>query len=289
MPEAGPAPIVAAEGVVRRYPVRGGMTAGRRAGRVSAVDGISLALLPGEILGVVGRSGAGKSTLARLLLGLESPDEGVVRYAGRPLSTLSAEEERRMRRAVQAVFQDPSSSLDPRQAVGSIVAEPLAVHRLSARPARRARSLELLAAVGLGGDPSLLDRRSRQLSGGERQRVAIARALACEPVAVILDEPVSALDVSVRGQVLNLLLELQARTGLALLVIAHDVALVARLCTRVAVLADGRIVEEGAVDRVLRHPTHPATREVVDAARWLERAPWVAAAPTLDGEPGAPI
>ena len=268
MGEVGRPPILSAAGVGRTYPVRGGS--------VRALDDVSLALWPGEILGVVGRSGAGKSTLARLLLGLERPDEGTVAYAGRDLTSLVARDARRMRRAVQAVFQDPTASLDPRQSVGTIVAEALAVHNLAPRAGRRGRSRELLAEVGLPGEDAFLARLPRELSGGERQRVAIARALASRPEALILDEPVSALDVSVRGQVLNLLLLLQRRTGMAMLVIAHDVLLVARLCTRVLVLSGGRVVEEGPAARVLTRPAGPATAELLSAARWLAA-----------GEPGA--
>ena len=261
MGERAPSPILAAAGVGRSYPVRGGI--------VRALDGVSLALWPGEILGVVGRSGAGKSTLARLLLGLERPDQGAVTFAGREVESLAPGDARRMRRAVQAVFQDPTASLDPRQSVGTIVAEALAVHNLAPRRGRRGRSRELLAEVGLPGEDAFLARLPRELSGGERQRVAIARALASRPEALILDEPVSALDVSVRGQVLNLLLMLQRRTGMAMLVIAHDVLLVQHLCTRVLVLSAGRVVEEGLPSRVLTRPEGEATAELLAAARWL--------------------
>jgi ABC-type glutathione transport system ATPase component len=255
------APIVAAESVRRSYAAR--------AGTVHALRGVTFALWPGEIVGVVGRSGAGKSTLARLLLGLEAPDGGTVAFSGRPFATLGPGERRRMRRALQAVFQDPNASLDPRQRVGSIVGEPLAVHRLSGGARRRRRVQELLAEMGLPRDDGFLGRLPRTLSGGERQRVAIARALACDPSALVLDEPVSALDVSVRGQVLNLLVDLHRRTGIALLVIAHDVRMVARLCTRVVVLAHGEAVEEGPVGRVLSRPSRPETAELLAAARWL--------------------
>ncbi|TAM51695.1 MAG: ABC transporter ATP-binding protein [Acidobacteria bacterium] len=234
-----------------------------------ALDGVSLELARGEIVGVVGRSGAGKSTLARLLLGLEPADEGSVSYAGRALASLGPRDTRGMRRAVQAVFQDPTGSLDPRQSVGTIVGEALAVHHLAPRAARRERIRELLAEVGLPGEDAFLARLPRELSGGERQRVAIARALASRPEALILDEPVSALDVSVRGQVLNLLLSLQRRTGMAMLVIAHDILLVERLCMRVLVLAAGRVVEEGPAARVLTRPAAAATAELLAAARWL--------------------
>ncbi len=219
MGERGRVPILAAAGVGRSYPARHGVRPRARRREPRAVARRDPR----------GRRqvGAGKSTLARLLLGLESPDEGAVSYAGRALASLGVRDARRMRRAVQAVFQDPTASLDPRQSVGTIVAEALVVHNLAPRAGRRERSRELLAEVGLPGEDAFLERLPRELSGGERQRVAIARALASGPEALILDEPVSALDVSVRGQVLNLLLELQRRTGMAMLVIAHDVLLVA--------------------------------------------------------------
>ena len=271
MAEAGAPPILAAEGVSRSYrSLAHGVT-----GRVTttrALDRVTFRLGAGEIVGVVGRSGAGKTTLAKVLLGLDAPDEGRVLWAGRPISTFGAAETRRMRRTVQAVFQDPHSSLDPRQTVGGILAEPLAVHRLAARGSRQTRCLELLGSVGLPPETAFLARLPGELSGGERQRVAIARALACGPQVLVLDEPVSALDVSVRGQVLNLLLDLHRGAGLAMIVIAHDVRLVARLCRRVVVVSEGRVVEEGDAGRVLSAPAHRVTHELLAASRWLEGA-----------------
>ncbi|MGD1146316.1 MAG: ATP-binding cassette domain-containing protein [Thermoanaerobaculaceae bacterium] len=272
MPDAGTVPILVADRVSRRYPVRGASGPSAR-GVVRALDSVSFELRHGEIVGVVGRSGAGKSTLARVLLGLEPADEGSVRYAGSPLQSLSRSDLLRMRRVVQVVFQDPHSSLDPRQSIGGILSEPLAVHKLVPRAKRRERCLELLSGVGLPSDEDLLGRLPRELSGGERQRVAIARAIACSPELLILDEPVSALDASVRGQVLNLLLELHRRAGLAMMVIAHDVRLISHLCVRVAVVAEGRIVEEGPVGRVLGRPANQVTAELLAAARWLEAGP----------------
>ena len=273
MGKADGPPILAARHVVRRYPARGGVRWGREREWAPALDGVSLELWPGEILGLIGRSGSGKSTLARVLLGLETPDEGEVTFDGRPLGSLSDPEQRRLRREVQVVFQDPHASLDPRQSVGGILAEPLAVHRLVPRGERRSRGKVLLGEVGLPTDDAVLDRLPRALSGGERQRVALARALASGPRALILDEPVSALDVSVRGQVLNVLLELRERAGLAMLLIAHDMRLVARLCGSVAVMAGGRVVEEGPTRGVLENPAHTATAELLAAARWLSEPP----------------
>jgi len=274
-------PIVAAREVVRRYPARGGVRWGQSPETVVALDGVSLELRQGETLGLVGRSGSGKSTLARVLVGLEKPDAGEVTYDGQPIDSLSEAMRRRMRREVQLVFQDPQASLDPRQSLGGIVVEPLVVHALGARGERRGRGRVLLREVGLPDGDEFMDRLPRELSGGERQRVALARALASEPRALILDEPVSALDASVRAQVVNLLVELQERTGLAMLVIAHDVRLVARVCTRVAVMARGRIVDGGATQDVLERAAHPATAELLAAARWLSERPGGTAA----GEP----
>jgi ABC-type glutathione transport system ATPase component len=262
--------LLAARDVVRRFPARGRKW---RTGPAShaALDGATLELHEGEIVGLVGRSGAGKSTLGRVLLGLERPDAGEVTFRGRPLSVMTSSCLHALRREVQVVFQDPQAALDPRQRIVQIIAEPLAIHCVVPRRERRERAAYLLDKVGLPGDPRFLQCRPGELSGGERQRVAIARAIAAGPKALILDEPVSALDASVRGQVLNLLIELHEHSGLSLLVIVHDLALVAGLCTRVAVMALGRIVEEGAPEVLLGHPVSGATRELVAAARSLTR------------------
>jgi len=270
--EDGRPPLVAAAGVTRRYPPRGGNGRPGAAG-VTALDGVSFELGLGEVVGLVGRSGAGKSTLARVLIGLEPVDAGEVRYEGSRLDSLDAAARQRFRADVQPVFQDPFNALDPRQAVGAIVAEPLAIHRVAPRRERGALVARLLADVGLPCDAAFLRRRPHELSGGERQRVALARALACEPRGLILDEPVSALDASVRGQVLNLLLGMRERRSLAMLVIAHDIALVARLCQRVVVMAVGRVVEQGPAATLLASPASAPTRELVAAAGWLAQLP----------------
>jgi oligopeptide transport system ATP-binding protein len=257
--------VLAGEGLVKRYPPRGGALV-RRGAWISAVDGATLGVRHGELAGLVGPSGAGKSTLLRLLAWLERPDAGVVRLDGAEILAGGHVDRPASRRAVQVVFQDSATSLDPRQSVGAIVAEPLRVHfRLSARR-REERVAELLAAVGLGGvGEGFLARRPWQLSGGERQRVAIARALACEPRVMLLDEPVAALDAAVRGQVLNLLLALRNGLGVALLLVSHDLRTVARIADRIMVMAGGRIVEEGPAERVLRSPEQAVTRELVGA------------------------
>jgi oligopeptide transport system ATP-binding protein len=265
MGEAERATALAGVDLVKRYAARGGLTRRDRAGAL-AVAGVSLAVGPGEIYGLVGRSGAGKSTLGRILALLEKPDAGEVRYQGERVDDRSGRQLRAVRRGVQIVFQDPGTSLNPLQRVRRIVQEPLDVHRLGEPGARRGRVRELLAAVGLPENDAFAARYPRELSGGERQRVAIARALACDPRALVLDEPVSALDVSIRGQVLNLLVELRDRFSLAMLLIAHDLALVGSLCDRVGVMLAGRIVEEGSVASVLDRPLHPYARSLVRAS-----------------------
>ena len=215
-----------------------------------AVKGVSLTVAPGETLAVVGESGCGKSTLARMLVGLETPDEGEILFRGEPIKR-----DRALRRQVQMVFQDPYLSLNPRRTVLDIVAEPLDVHGLAKGAARKARVEELLSAVGL--DPAAASRFPHEFSGGQRQRIGIARALAAEPSVLVCDEPVSALDVSVQAQVVNLLIDLQQRLGVAIIFIAHDLAVVRAISHRVMVMYLGRAVEEGPADQVLVAPAHP--------------------------------
>ncbi len=257
--------VLAGEGLVKRYPPRGGALL-RSGAWVTAVDGATLGLRQGELAGLVGPSGAGKSTLLRLLAWLERPEAGVVRLDGAEIWTGGHGDRPSSRRAVQVVFQDSATSMDPRQTVGAIVAEPLRVHFRQPAERRRERVVELLAAVGLAGvGEGFLTRRPWQLSGGERQRVAIARALACEPRVLLLDEPVAALDAAVRGQVLNLLLALRSDLGVALLLVSHDLCTVSRVADRVMVMVGGRVVEEGPAEQVLRSPRLAVTRELVDA------------------------
>ncbi|MFH1177322.1 MAG: oligopeptide/dipeptide ABC transporter ATP-binding protein [Acidobacteriota bacterium] len=251
--------------LVKTYPRRGSSW-GRQEARVEVVSGVSLAVARGEIYGLVGRSGAGKSTVARLLAMLERPDSGEVHYCGQRVDGCQEAGLRSWRRLVQMVFQDSAASLDPLQRVAGVVSEPLAIHRLAPRRERPARIADLLASVGLPTLPEFLRRRPRHLSGGERQRLAIARALACRPQVLILDEPVSAVDISVRGLLLNLLLDLRERLGLAMVLIAHDLAMVAQVCDRVAVMLAGRVVEEGAAGDVMGKPLHPHTQALLAAS-----------------------
>jgi oligopeptide/dipeptide ABC transporter ATP-binding protein len=249
--------------LVTHYPVGGGILGGPR-GVVRAVDGVSFALRPGETLGLVGESGCGKTTVVRSILQLDRPTAGAVLFEGTDLTRLSDAELRRVRRRLQVCFQDPYSSLNPRMTVGQILAEPLAVHRLVPdRDRRRERVGELLAAVGLA--PSHAGRYPHELSGGQRQRVGIARALALEPSVVVCDEPVSALDVSIQAQIVNLLEDLQARLGLAYLFVAHDLAVVRHISDRIAVMYLGRIVEMAERRALYESPRHPYTRALLAA------------------------
>jgi len=217
-----------------------------------AVKNVSLSISPGETLAIVGESGCGKSTLARMLVGLETPDDGEILFQGAPIRR-----DRTLRRQVQMVFQDPYLSLNPRRTVLDIIAEPLDVHGLAKGAGRRQRVEELLVAVGL--DPASASRFPHEFSGGQRQRIGIARALAAEPSVLVCDEPVSALDVSVQAQVVNLLIDLQQRLGIAIIFIAHDLAVVRAISQRVIVMYLGRAVEAGAADQVLVAPSHPYT------------------------------
>jgi peptide/nickel transport system ATP-binding protein len=230
---------------------------------VQALQGVSLTLHTGRSLGIVGESGSGKSTLARLVMALDTPTSGRVLMQGRDLHAMNAADLRRARRDFQMVFQDPYGSLDPRQTVERIVTEPLRAQREGTSTDTRARAVEVLASVGLRTTD--LDKYPHEFSGGQRQRIAIARALITRPRLIVADEPVSALDVSVQAQVLNLMQDLQAQYGVTYLLISHDLAVVHHLCDEVAVLWQGRIVEQGPPDRLFRDPQHPYTRSLLDA------------------------
>jgi len=244
----------------KRFTRRAGLLRRRQAW---AVDGVSFSIEEGETFGLVGESGSGKTTTGRCILRLVEPTGGAVRFRGCDLLALSRAELRRMRRDMQIVFQDPYESLNPRMRVRALVEEPLVIHRTGDRAARRERVEELFRLVGL--DPGWLDRYPHEFSGGQRQRIALARALALEPSFLVADEAVSALDVSVQAQVVNLLLDLQARLGLTYLFIAHDLRLVDQVCSRVAVMYRGRIAETGPVAAIFGSPAHPYTRALVSA------------------------
>ena len=236
----------------------------RRAGQVVvALDGVDLRVAAGTTLALAGASGSGKSTLARCVVRLMEPDDGRIRFAGADLLALSGARLRALRPQLQMVFQDPLAAFNPRATVARILSDPLRVHDLAPRGEWRRRALELLDQVRLPA--GLIDRRPHELSGGQRQRVAIARAIASRPLLVVLDEPVSALDVSVRAAVLNLLLDLQAETGVSYLLISHDLAVVRAVAREVTVMEAGRIVEQGTVDAVFGNPQAPATRALLDA------------------------
>jgi ABC-type glutathione transport system ATPase component len=234
-----------------------------RGSAVDAVQDISLAVEAGHSLALVGESGAGKTTLLRLLLGLSRPTAGSVRFEGADLSARDREQMRRFRRSVQCVFQDPYSSLDPRRRVGAIVAEPLRSLGIDTRSSAVPKVAAALERVGLPADA--VERYPHEFSGGQRQRIAIARATVCHPRVLLADEPVSALDVTTRVKVVDLLAELKQEQGLTLVMVSHDLSVVASLCERTAVLERGRVVEQGDTAQVLGHPAHPYTRRLIDS------------------------
>jgi len=255
-------PLLAVENLAKRYRLpRANLFAA--APEVEALAGVSFALQPGRSLGVVGESGSGKSTLARLVMALEAPSAGRVVLDGLDLHALGPAELRRARALMQMVFQDPYGSLDPRRTVLQTVAEPLAILQRAGRAERRERAAEALDAVGLRSAD--LAKFPHEFSGGQRQRIAIARALITRPKLIVADEPVSALDVSVQAQVLNLMQELRERYAVSYLFISHDLAVVDRVCDEVVVLWQGRVVEQGAPERLFRDPQHPYTRRLLAA------------------------
>ena len=255
--------LLRATDVAKHFPVRGRGILGRTVGHVRAVDGVSLEVHERETLGLVGESGCGKSTLGRVLLRLIEPTAGTIELDGRDITTLNGKSLRELRREMQMVFQDPYASLNPRQHVGAIIAAPLEIHRVGSRESIRARVRELMALVGLR--PEHVDRYPHEFSGGQRQRVGVARALALNPRLVIADEPVSALDVSIQAQVVNLLADLQEKLGLTYVVVAHDLSVVRQISDRIAVMYLGRIVEIGPALDVCAKPIHHYTEALLSA------------------------
>ncbi|PRX04705.1 UNVERIFIED_ORG: peptide/nickel transport system ATP-binding protein/oligopeptide transport system ATP-binding protein [Martelella mediterranea] len=256
--------VLKAEGLGKTFPGRSGLASAGRSKGVRAVDDVSLSMNAGETLAVVGESGCGKSTLGRLLLRLIEPTEGEVSIDGTDVSSLSGGEMRQFRRHAQMVFQDPFGSLSPRRTIARIISEPMESFGTEATArARRERVAELLTQVGL--PTAVMDRKPRHFSGGQRQRICIARAISVSPRVIIADEPVSALDVSVQAQIINLLQDLQEDSGFAMLFIAHDLAVVRHIADRVAVMYLGRIVEIGSKDQIYTAPQHPYTQALLSA------------------------
>ncbi len=250
--------------LVKHFPLTQGIVIKRQIGAVQAVDGVSFDLHRGETLGLVGESGCGKSTVAKLLMGLEKPTGGSAIYNGQDIFTLDGAGQRKLRRQIQLVMQDPYSSLNPRMTVADIVGEPFEIHpEVAPKGDREGKVKELLDVVGL--NPEHINRYPHQFSGGQRQRIGIARALALRPEIIVCDEPVSALDVSIQAQVMNLLEQLQDEFGLSYIFIAHDLSVVRHLSDRVAVMYLGRIAEIGTDVQIYEHPTHPYTQALLSA------------------------
>ncbi|MDX6438276.1 MAG: oligopeptide transport system ATP-binding protein [Gaiellaceae bacterium] len=247
----------------KHFPIRSGLLVERKVGEVKAVDGVSFEIKAGETLGLVGESGSGKSTTGYCILQLLKPTSGSVRFEGIELTELGREALRKMRREMQIVFQDPYSSLDPRMTVGDIVGEPLIVHGIGTRRDRSIRIRELLDVVGF--NPSYTNRYPHEFSGGQRQRIGIARALALSPKLIVCDEPVSALDVSIQAQILNLLKDLQQDFGLTYLFVAHDLAVVRTMSDRIAVMNKGKLVEIGPAEEVYSNPQDDYTKALLSA------------------------
>jgi ABC-type oligopeptide transport system ATPase subunit len=267
--DQAPETLVQIQDLRVHFPITKGAILQRRVGWVRAVDGVTLEILRGETLGLVGESGSGKTTLGRSLVRLIKPTSGSIRFRGVDLARIKGARAKRLASDLQMVFQDPYSSFDPRMAIGSSIEEPLRAHR-SGRPSeRRAAVADLLATVGLPRRAA--GRYPHELSGGQRQRAGIARALALRPALIVADEPVSALDVSMQSQVLNLMRELQERLSLTYLFISHDMAVVRFMADRVAVMTDGKLVEVGVADQVLSHPHHAYTKSLLDSVPSLLR------------------
>ena len=277
--------ILRVQDLVKHFPARGTQ---RQIGTVvHAVDGVSFEIAPHETLGLVGETGCGKSTIARLVTRLLEPTSGQILFQGTDVTHWSRRRLRRLRREVQIVFQDPYSSLNPRRRVGAIVGDPLRVHRIGARDERRARVAAVLQHVGL--DPAHADRYPHQFSGGQRQRIGVARAIITNPSLIVADEPVSALDVSIQAQVLNLIEDLQQEFGLALLFISHDISVVRHVSDRVAVMYLGKIVELAETEQLFAAPQHPYTAALLAAVPKARRTGERRVRIPVSGEPPSPL
>jgi oligopeptide/dipeptide ABC transporter ATP-binding protein len=263
-PESSSEPLVQVRGLIKHFPITSGILFQRNVGAVQAVDGVSFDVRRGETLGIVGETGCGKSTTARLIMRLLDSTAGELHFDGQDITHLKGARLKAIRREMQMIFQDPYSSLNPRKTVGSIIGQPYVIHGIDLSKAERKRSVgELMETVGL--NPEHYNRYPHEFSGGQRQRIGVARALALKPKLLIADEPVSALDVSIQAQVLNLLRDMQRQLGLTVVFIAHDLSVVRHMCDRVAVMYLGRIVEIGGADQLYSSPRHPYTGALLSA------------------------
>ena len=262
-------PLVEVTDLVKHFPITKGIVMTKQIGAVKAVDGISFDVKRGETLGIVGESGCGKSTTARLLMRLMVPTSGSIRFEGREIATIKGSELKDMRREMQMIFQDPYSSLNPRKTIGTIISEPYTIHGMHTGSGERKKAVqEIMDIVGL--NPEHYNRYPHEFSGGQRQRIGVARALALRPKLIIADEPVSALDVSIQAQILNLLRDLQRELGITLVFIAHDLSVVRHMCDRIAVMYLGKVVEEGPLREVFARPRHRYTLALLNADRAIK-------------------